>query len=50
MMFYIRKLILTSLLLMTAVGVSGCSSTWEGLKSDTKKNLEKTDRVLSGKD
>jgi hypothetical protein len=29
-----------------AIGVAGCGSTWEGLKADTSKNLEKTGEAI----
>ncbi|MCP5365602.1 MAG: hypothetical protein H6905_10325 [Hyphomicrobiales bacterium] len=34
------------LVMALAIGVSACSSTWEGAKKDTKKNVEATGESL----
>ncbi|MCG8490214.1 MAG: hypothetical protein MI743_01255 [Sneathiellales bacterium] len=46
-MQHIRKMIMTSILLTTAGTLSGCGDTWEGLKKDTRENLQAAENAIS---
>lgn len=46
-MQHIRKMIMTSILLTTAGALSGCGDTWEGLKKDTRENLQAAENAVN---
>lgn len=40
-MTFFSRAILTAILLSASLMVSGCSDTWQGVKEDTSKNMNK---------
>ena len=40
-MTFFSRMILTAIFLSASLLVSGCSDTWQGVKEDTSKNLDK---------
>ncbi len=45
-MTFFSRVILAAALLSASLMVSGCSDTWQGVKEDTSKNLNKAGDVV----